>query len=201
VDSAIYEAVLNMMESLVTEFDKSGYIRERSGAILPNVAPSNVYPTADSLVLIAANQDAVFQRLCAAMGQRELALHPDYATHQMRGQNQRVLDELIGQWTAGLSTAKVLDLMDKHGVPAGLIYRAPDMMTDPQFVARESIVSITHPQLGELKMQNVAPKLSETPGRIRSTSPGLGEHNEEIYRDLLEVSPARFEQLRTNGVI
>ena len=120
VDSAIYEAVLNMMESLVTEYDKAGFIRERTGAILPNVAPSNVYKTRDGLVLIAANQDTVFSRLAAAMGQPGLATDPLYATHGSRGENQKELDALVGgDWTKTLTTRGVLDLMDEHGV-AGL---------------------------------------------------------------------------------
>lgn len=201
VDSAIYEAVLNMMESLVTDFDKSGIIRERTGAILPNIAPSNVYPTLDSLVLIAANQDNVFGRLCAAMGREELASNPDYIDHQARGRHQLGLDEIIAQWTATRSTRDVLELMDRHGVPAGLIYRAPDMLNDPHFTAREAIVTVNHPQVGNLKMQNIAPKLSETPGSIRFVAPSLGQHNAEVYLKELEMAPARFEELKRKKVI
>ena len=201
VDSAIYEAVLNMMESLITEYDKTGFIRERTGAILPNVAPSNVYPTADSLVLIAANQDTVFGRLCEAMGRPELAKDPRYISHQSRGSNQQELDALVGRWTSTLSTRAVLDLMDKHGVPAGLIYRAPDMLQDPHFIDRKAIVTVQHPQFGDLKMQNIAPKLSETPGCIRSSSPALGQHNEEIYTGLLQLSAQRLAELRARKVI
>lgn len=201
VDSAIYEAVLNMMESLVTEYDKTGFIRERTGAILPNIAPSNIYPTQDSLVLIAANQDTVFKRLCAAMGRPELAADPDYATHQARGRHQTQLDELIAGWSATLATRDVLSLMDEHGVPAGLIYRAPDMLDDPQFAARKAIVTVKHPQYGDLKMQNVAPKLSETPGTIRSVAPGLGQHNDDVYLNLMHLAPARYDELKRTGVI
>ncbi len=201
VDSAIYEAVLNMMESLITEYDKTGFIRERTGAILPNVAPSNVYPTADSLVLIAANQDTVFGRLCEAMGRPELAKDPRYISHQSRGSNQQELDALVGRWTSTLSTRAVLDLMDKHGVPAGLIYRAPDMLQDPHFIDRKAIVTVQHPQFGDLKMQNIAPKLSETPGCIRSSSPALGQHNEEIYTGLLQLSAQRLAELHARKVI
>jgi crotonobetainyl-CoA:carnitine CoA-transferase CaiB-like acyl-CoA transferase len=201
VDSAIYEAVLNMMESLVTEFDKTGFIRERTGAILPNIAPSNVYPTKDSLVLIGANQDTVFRRLCDAMGRPELALDPAYVDHRSRGRHQQQLDDLIADWTAGLPTRDVLALMDEHGVPAGLIYRAPDMLTDPQFAARNAIVTVKHPQYGDLKMQNVAPKLSETPGTIRSVAPALGQHNDEVYLDLLKLTPDRYDALKSRRVI
>ena len=106
VDSAIYEAVLNMMESLVTEYDKAGYIRERTGAILPNVAPSNVYPTKDEgMILIAANQDTVFGRLVEAMGRPELSEDDRYATHTARGANQEDLDELVSQWTLTLDAS------------------------------------------------------------------------------------------------
>ncbi|MCC6173481.1 MAG: CoA transferase [Gammaproteobacteria bacterium] len=202
VDSALYEAVLNMMESLITEYDKIGYIRERTGAILPNVAPSNVYKTADGLVLIAANQDTVFGRLCEAMGKPEWSKDPRFVNHQARGNHQRLLDGLIEEWSMQLSTKQALDLMDKAGVPAGLIYRAPDMLEDPHFKARDAIVTTQHPYFGELKMQNVAPKLSETPGSIRSSAPTeLGEHNDEVYSRLLGLGPERLAELRAAKVI
>jgi formyl-CoA transferase len=202
VDSAIYEAVLNMMESLVTEYDKTGYIRERTGAILPNVAPSNVYPTRDGqLVLIAANQDTVFGRLAEAMGQPGLAKEPKYATHTARGANQVELDELVGRWTATQTRDEVLAAMEKFGVPAGLIYRTPEMLEDPHFKARQAIVATQHPDFGELKMQNVAPKLSETPGGIRAPAPSMGEHNEEVYLGLLGMARERYDALAARKVI
>ncbi len=201
VDSAIYEAVLGMMESLVTEYDQTGYIRERTGAILPNVAPSNVYPTRDGLVLIAGNQDTVFRRLCEAMQRPALAEDVRYDSHQSRGAHQQELDELIGAWTAGLTTHEVLALMEKHGVPAGQIYRAPEMLADPHFAARDAIVAVTHPQFGRLRMQNVVPKLSASPGGIRQPSPALGEHNDEVYLDLLGVARDRYDRLKAARVI
>jgi formyl-CoA transferase len=201
VDSAIYEAVLGMMESLITEFDQTGFIRERTGAILPNVAPSNVYPTRDGLVLIAANQDTVFRRLCEAMRQPELAADARYVNHQARGAHQQELDELIGRWTAGQTTAEVLDLMDRSGVPAGQIYRAPEMLADPHFAAREAIVDVPHPQFGRIRMQNVVPKLSATPGGVRAPSPALGEHNDAIYLELLGLPRERYESLKAARVI
>jgi formyl-CoA transferase len=202
VDSAIYEAVLNMMESLITEYDKAGYIRERTGAILPNIAPSNVYPTSDgSMVLIAANQDAVFQRLTQAVGRPELSQQPEYATHGARGARQKEIDSIIADWTRTKKCAEVLELMEEFSVPAGLIYRAPEMLADPHFQAREAIVSVPHPDFGELKMQNVAPKLSRTPGRVRSPSPCLGQHNDDVYRGLLGMDAERYARLKTAKVI
>jgi formyl-CoA transferase len=202
VDSAIYEAVLNMMESLITEYDKAGYIRERQGAILPNVAPSNVYPTSDgSLVLIAANQDTVFKRLAEAMGRPDLATNARYATHSARGANQKELDELISVWTRTLTAARLEELMEEFGIPSGKIYRAPEMLADPHFQAREAIITARHPKFGELRMQNIAPKLSVTPGRVRSPAPALGEHNAEIYKGLLGYSDGRIAQLQATGII
>jgi formyl-CoA transferase len=201
VDSAIYEAVLAMMESLVTDDDRTGYVRERTGAILPNVAPSNVYPTSDGLVLIAANQDTVFRRLCEAMGEPGLAGDARYLTHQARGARQAELDAHIGRWTAGLTTQRALELMEAHGVPAGQIYRAPEMLEDPHFAAREAIVRVAHPQFGTLRMQNAVPKFSETPASVRSPAPALGEHNEAVYLGLLGMPRERFDALRAARVI
>ena len=202
VDSAIYEAVLTMMESLITEYDKAGYIRERTGAILPNIAPSNVYPTSDgSMVLIAANQDTVFQRLTQAMGRPELSQQPEYATHGARGVRQKEIDGVIGDWTRTKKCVEVLELMEEFSVPAGLIYRAPEMLEDPHFQAREAIISTPHPDFGELKMQNVAPKLSRTPGSVRSPSPKLGQHNDDVYRGLMGMSAERYAQLQAAKVI
>jgi formyl-CoA transferase len=202
IDSAIYEAVLAMMESLVTEYDQTGYVRERTGAILPRIAPSNVYPTKDKdLVLIGANQDTVFGRLAQAMGQPELAKQAKYATHGARGSHQAELDTVIGEWTVTLTADELLTRLEEFGVPSGRIYRAPEMLKDPQFLARDAIVSVPHPDFGVLKMQNVAPKLSETPGGIRSPSPGLGEHNDEIYLRLLGLNGERYAQLKARRVI
>lgn len=202
VDSAIYEAVLTMMESLITEFDKAGYTRERTGAILPNVAPSNVYPTKDGgLVLIAANQDTVFGRLAQAMGQRELAERPEYCSHVARGARQTELDQLIAAWTLTKTQREVLELMEEFGVPAGLIYRPAEMLSDPHFKARDAIVSVPHPDFGQLRMQNVAPKLSVTPGGVHSPSPALGQHNDDVYMGLLRMAAGRYQQLKASKVI
>jgi formyl-CoA transferase len=202
VDCAIYEAVLTMMESLVSEYGKLGYIRERTGAILPKIAPSNVYPTADGhFVLIAANQDTVFARFAAIIGRPELGTGIKFATHEARGDNQVELDALVGDWTGRHGRDEILTLMEEAGVPAGLIYRAPEMLEDPHFAAREAIVTVQHPELGELKMQNVVPKLSETPGAIRSVSPKLGEHNEAIYGGMLGMDHERRAALKKAAII
>jgi len=202
VDSAIYEAVLNMMESLITEYDQAGYLRERTGAILPNVAPSNVYPTRDgTFILIAANQDTVFRRLTEAMGRPELAEDERYSTHTARGAQQAELDELIADWTRTVSAPELEALMEEFGIPSGKIYRAPDMLEDAHFRAREAIIETLHPKFGTLRMQNVAPKLSRTPGSVRSPAPGLGEHNTEIYSQVLGLSAAQIAELTSRKIV
>ena len=202
VDSAIYESVLNMMESLVTEYDVAGYVRERTGAILPNVAPSNVYDTADGqLLLIAANQDTVFKRLAEAMGREELATDERYATHSARGERQAELDSLINEWTRTIELKPLEALLSEAGVPCGLIYKAKDMLEDEHFKAREAIVSVDHPQFGKLHMQNVAPRLSDTPGSVRHVGPELGEHNDRVFTDLLALTEEQQTDYRNRGII
>jgi formyl-CoA transferase len=202
VDSAIYEAVLNMMESLITEYDKAGYIRERQGSILPNVAPSNIYPTKDNnMILIAANQDTVFKRLTEAMGRPDLAEDERYQTHSARGAHQVELDAMVAEWTATIDAAALEDMMEEYGIPSGKIYRAPEMLEDAHFRARDAIIKTQHPKFGELLMQNVAPKLSATPGSVRHPGPSLGQHNEEIYQGLLDFNADRMAALNARGII
>ncbi|HEY1448090.1 MAG TPA: CoA transferase [Caulobacteraceae bacterium] len=202
VDSALYEAVLQVMESLVPDYAVAGFTRGRSGSILPGIAPSNVYRCADGDYLIAANQDTVFARLAAAIGASELAADPRYATHEARGARQRELDDLIEAWTKSRTIAEVETVMIEAGVPAGKIYRAADMLGDPHFQARESIVEFDHPRWGKLPMQNVFPRLSKTPGRVRrAASQTVGQDNAEVYGQRLGLSAADLAALQAKGVI
>lgn len=201
VDSAIYEAVLANMESTVAEYTVAGHIRERTGSILPKIAPSNVYETKDGSVLIGGNQDSVWKRMSAMMGQPELGDDPRYATHVARGENQTELDDLINVWTRTLTSQEVLDLCEVNGVPAGNIFRAPEMLADPHFKARDALVKMDHPQHENFVMQNVAPKLSDTPGGVETIGPDLGAHNEAIYGELLGMDSAKISDLRERGII
>jgi len=202
VDAAIYEAVLAMMESLIPEYTLGGYIRERAGAIIPNVAPSNIYPTADGLLLlIAANQDSVFTRLARAMGQPELAEDPRFVSHSARGAHQQILDEMIAEWTIQHDAAELEEILQVNGVPEGKIYRAPEMLSDPHFQARQDIISLPHPHFGQIQMHNVAPRLMTTPGRVRWVGPELGEHNREVFQGLLGLTPAQVNGLHERDVV
>ena len=201
IDCAIYESVLAMMESLVTEYYKTDYIRQRSGSRLPNIAPSNVYPTQDGEVLIAANQDTVFRRLVELMKQPELADDPAYKDHVARGEHEDELDEIITRWSRQHNSAELLKMLHKGGVPAGKIFTASDMLENEHFKARNALVPHHHPVVGDLMMQNVVPRFSATPGSIRSPAPELGEHNQAIYQGLLQLSDEKFQQLQEDGVI
>ncbi|NLA36359.1 MAG: CoA transferase, partial [Actinobacteria bacterium] len=201
VDSALYEAVLGVMESLIPEYTIAGYVRPRTGSILPNVAPANAYPTADGEHLISGNQDTVWRRLAEAMGRPELGTDERFATHNARGQHQSELDALIGEWTATLTSAELEATLNEHAVPNGKIYTAPDMLADAHFKAREAIVTLIHPMLGEFPMQNVVPKLSDTPGEVRWVGPALGEHTDEVLRELLDKTSEDLAALRTAGII
>lgn len=202
VDSAIYEAVLALMEAVVPEWELAGYQRQRTGSILPGAAPSNVYPTRDGdEVLVAANRDTVFARLAAAMGRPELAGDERYATNDARGAHQAELDALVAAWTATQDADALLDALADAGVPAGRIYQTKDMLADPHFAAREAVVRLFHPQLGDFPLQNVAPKLSDTPGAVRTLGPELGAHNDEVYRGLLGIGDDELDRLRAGGIV
>jgi formyl-CoA transferase len=154
------------------------------------------------MLLIAANQDTVFARLCEAMNKPELVSDERFHTHTARGRNMDVLDDIINDWCKDKAVAEVAALMEKHGVPAGKIYRAPDMLSDPQFIARDSIVDTPTEQWPNLKMQNVFPKMSKTQGEIRW--PGvetLGAHNQEVYKELLGLDEKEIKELQKNSII
>ncbi|GAB4423336.1 MAG: CoA transferase [Chloroflexi bacterium OHK40] len=202
VDIGIYEGVLALMESMIPEYQLTGHIRERTGNILPNVAPSNIYPTADGgWFAIGANADTIFTRLALAMGRPELATDPRFASHRARGEHQAELDDLIAAWTIGLGADELQRLMDEHGVPAGKIYTAREMLADPHFAARQSIIGVHDPALGEIKMQNVIPRLSATPGGVDWTGPELGQHNDEVFTGLLGLTPDDLGALRERKII
>jgi len=203
VDCAIYESIFALMESVITEYDKVGAVRERLGLILPKVAPSNVYPTRDDrLLIVAANQDAVFKRLAILMGQPELAEDPRYATHAARGERQHEVDEIVTAWTRQHDSGELWTLLNDGGVPAGPIYSAADIAEDEQYRARGAIRTMNDPEMGELKMPGIVPRLSETPGVLKWTGPARpGTHNREIYGDLLGIGDDELTRLGEAGII
>ena len=183
VDVAIYEAVAALMESSMVDYDIADVIRSRSGGTLPGVAPSNAYPTKDgSEVLIAANADNIFARLCEAMNRPDLAGDERYATHIARGEHERELDEIVSEWTALMNSAELLALLREHTVPAGRVYTAADMLDDEHYAAREMVQRRIARTGVDTPMLGVVPKFSRTPGSIADVGPTLGEHT-DTYRD------------------
>src|SRR5690349_4463568 len=188
VDVALYEAVFNCMESLLPEYDGDGYVRERSGSALPGIAPSNLYPCKDGYVLIAGNADSLFNRLMTAIGRADLRDDPALARNDGRAKAMEKIDAAIGEWTSQRTLHEVLQETEKAEVPAGRIYSAADIAADPHFAARGMLQQVTAGDGEPLKVPGVVPKLSETPGAIRSPAPRLGEHTDEVLKGL-DFSP------------
>ena len=199
VDAAIYETVMAFIEGLIPEYAIAGHTRERSGPILPKVAPSGVYPCKDGIVIIGANQDGPFRRLAEMCG-ADWASDERYATHDARGENQAQLDDRIAAWTRQRTAAEVLLACEKHGVPCGPVNRAREMLEDAHIKARNAIIRMVHPVMGDVPMQGVFPKLSQTPGRATLPAPELGEHTEKILSGLGKT-PVEIDALRKRGII
>jgi formyl-CoA transferase len=190
------------MENLVTEYDITGYVRERSGSVLPGIAPSNAYPCeGGELILIGGNGDTVYARLTDAMGRPDLKTDPKFVDHASRGVNQHELDAIIADWTSTFALPDLLALLESRGVPSSRVFRAPDMLQDPQFAARESIVTTEHPVFGPIRMQNAFPKLSRTPGSVRWPGPALGQHTDEVLGTRAGCTADRLAELRAKGII
>ena len=202
LDVALYESVLAVMENLVTEYDLTGYVRERSGSILPGIAPSNVYPCAEGeMILIGGNGDTVFARLAQTMGRPDLAKDPKFVDHAARGVNQAELDEIIAAWTKAFALPDLLALLEADGIPCGRVFRAPDMLENEQYKARETIVETDHPVFGKIKMQGAFPRMSETPGKVRWPGPTLGQHTDEVLTGLAGLDAETVAELRAKGIV
>lgn len=186
----------------MADLELGGVLRGRTGSVLPGVAPSNVYPTEDgSDIVIAANADTVFARLCAAMGRPELATDDRYASHAGRGVNMADLDKQISVWTSSRPAADVLRILDEHGVPAGQIFTAREMLTDPQYLAREMVLRLRSTQGWDVPMTGVVPKFSDTPGKVRRPGPALGADTDDVLRDVAGLTDADIEALRAAGLL
>ena len=202
IDTSIYESILTIMESLVSEHTVEGFTRERSGSILPAIAPSNIYDGSDGMVIIAANQDSVFSRLSDAIGMADLKDNPRYATHTARGANQTELDDIIQAWAKDKPIAEIEDIMIENAVPVGKVYRAKEMLDDPHYAARDALIDLPSDAFGSVKMQNVFPKMSKTQGEVRWAGPEkLGSHTEDVLTELLDLTPEQIVKLRESGIV
>ncbi|MFL6564702.1 MAG: CaiB/BaiF CoA transferase family protein [Burkholderiales bacterium] len=201
IDVALYESVFNITESLLPEFDAHRVVRERSGSTLPGIAPSNLYACRDgAYVLIAGNADALFRRLMRAIGREDLRDDPALAKNDGRAAQMARIDDAISAWTRQRTQQQVLDEMEKAQVPAGRIYTAADIAADPHYAARGMIQEVLAGDGEPLKVPGIIPKLSATPGAIRSPAPKLGEHTEQVLASL-GFGPADISRLRQSKII
>jgi formyl-CoA transferase len=201
IDVALYESVFNVMESLLPEYDAQGYVRERSGSALPGIAPSNLYPCSDgSWVLIAGNADSLYRRLMSAIGREDLRDDPALARNDGRAAQMERIDTAIGEWTGQRTQQEVLAVMEQAQVPAGRIYDAADIAADPHFRARGMLVDTVAGDGEPLRQPGVVPKLSASPGAIRSPAPKLGEHTDAVLGEL-GYSAGDIARLRESRIL
>jgi formyl-CoA transferase len=181
IDVALYESVFNVMESLLPEYDAFGAVRGAAGSALPGIAPSNAYACADgAYVLVAGNGDSIFRRLMRAIGRSDLENDPGLARNEGRVARVAEIDAAIGAWTVQHPIDQVLQALDAAAVPAGRIYSVADIAADSQYRARDMILQTADAQGRPLKVPGIVPKLAQTPGRLRTPAPLLGQHNDEV---------------------
>jgi len=200
IDVALHEAVFNVMESLIPEYSVFGVVREPTGASMPGIAPTNAYRCRDGYALIAGNGDSIFRRLMEAIGRRDLAEDPDLANNVGRVARVAEIDAAIESWTATRTVAEVLAAMAAARVPAGRVYTAKDIAEDPHYRARDMILTQVTRDGWSLEVPGVVPKLSATPGTLRSPAPRLGEDGDAVLREL-GFDEAAIAALRAKGVL
>ena len=201
IDVALYEAVFNCMESLLPEFSAFGAVREAAGSALPGIAPSNAYKCQDGgYVLIAGNGDSIFKRLMHTMGRDDLGLDPNLADNAGRVKRVEEIDAAIGAWTATLSVAQVLELLDAASVPAGRIYTVADIATDPHYQARDMILQTVMADGSTLALPGIVPKLSRTPGSHRRNAPEIGQDTDAVLQDI-GLTEAQIQALKDKGIV
>ena len=203
VDAAITESCFQLLEGTLPEYDKAGVVRRPSGTGLPNVAPSNIYPTKDdNYVVIAANIDPMYRRLCDAMGRPELKDDPKFVDHQARGENAEELDGIIGEWSSTMTAADLTKHLDDNGVVVGPIYSIADLVEDPHFQARDMFITMQDDFFGDFRIPGFAPRLTETKPEVAWLGPPeVGQQNKEVYGGLLGLSDDQLEALAGDGII
>ena len=202
IDMALYEGVFALLEGTLTEYDRTGFVRTRTGTTLPGFAPSNLYPCkGGQWIIVAANTDGLFRRLCTLMQREELLSDPRFAGQAIRGQNREAIDSIVAAWTAEQELDSLLAQFDAAAIPAGPVYSIADIVNDPQYQARDMLLSVHDRLLGDVRMQGIVPKLSETPGTVYATGPTLGEHNIEVYGNMLGLRTDEIDDLSKRGII
>jgi formyl-CoA transferase len=200
IDIALYEAVFNCMESLLPEYSAFGEVRQAAGSALPGIAPTNAYQCADGgYVLVAGNGDSIFKRLMTVIGRDDLGNDPQLENNDGRVKRVAELDQAIGEWTKTVSTTKALEVLDSVAVPAGRIYTVADIANDPHYKARENIQTIQMQDGSKLDVPGVIPKLSRTPGSIKTLAPDIGENTDEILKSM-GLNESQVASLKERGI-
>ena len=200
IDTALYESVFNCMESLLPEYSAFGAVREAAGSALPGIVPSNAYPCKDGWILIGGNGDGIFRRLMKAINRDDLGAAPDLASNDGRVKRVADIDGAITAWTKARDKDDALKILDDHDVPSGAIFSIADIATDAQYKARDMILNITTRDGYQVDVPGIVPKLSATPGGIRSTAPRLGEDTEAVLKRA-GVKAETIADLRAKGVL
>jgi crotonobetainyl-CoA:carnitine CoA-transferase CaiB-like acyl-CoA transferase len=202
VDVSLYETIWRMSGILANDYASTGKVRERLGNTFTGVSPAEQFETADGqYTVIHAGSDRTFERLCITMGEPELVKDPRISGRGGRVKHMDELHRRIRRWVANLTLPEALDTLDEGGVPASPVNSIAHIFADPQFQERQNLIHVSDPVLGDLVQPGVTPKLSSTPGSVRSGAPTLGQHNREIYGDLLDIQPDEYADLQRAGVI
>ena len=200
IDIALYEAVFNCMESLLPEYSAFGEVRQAAGSALPGIAPTNAYQCADGgYVLVAGNGDSIFKRLMTVIGRDDLGNDPQLENNDGRVKRVTELDHAIGQWTKTVSTTKAVEMLDLAAVPAGRIYTVADIANDPHYKARENIQTIQMQDGSKVDVPGVIPKLSRTPGSIKTLAPEIGQNTDEILKSI-GLTDDQVASLKERGI-
>jgi formyl-CoA transferase len=202
IDVSLCESIIRLLEGVIAEYGKLGKIRERSGNLNEVVAPADNFLSRDGKwVVFVVTSDGLYQRFAKAIGREDLAQDPRFLKNLDRLKNRDALHEIMRPWFQGKTVSEIDKIFGENGVPYGLVYNAKDIWEDPQNQFRRNIVEVQDPEIGSVQMQSVTPRLSETPGKVRSSSPGLGEHNQEVWGEILGLTEEELEDLRKEGVI
>jgi crotonobetainyl-CoA:carnitine CoA-transferase CaiB-like acyl-CoA transferase len=201
VDVSMLEGVMAVLENVIPNYSALGTVAARMGSRIPGVAPYNSYKAKDGYVVIGVSSNAIWKRFVQAIGRTELENDPRFATAPLRVANVDEVDAITQAWVGERTTAEVVEVLNDAGVICGPIYSVDKMLEDPHILAREMVVEIEHPIAGKYKAHGVTPKLSLTPGSIDSPPPTLGQHNDEVYRGLLQYSEEKMKALSERGVI
>jgi len=202
IDVALYEAVLNLMEGTIPEYDKAGVKREREGMRLTGIVPSGTYPCADgAYIVIGANGESIFRRFMMAISREDLAADERLASNEGRSKHVDEIDEAITGWTKGRTSEDALKILSEADVPSGPIYSAAEMLADPHYLARGVFEEADLDGEDKVKLPRLAPRLEATPGGMRWIGPALGEHNTEVYGNWFGYPAAELARLSKEGVI